>query len=414
MSEHKRWGARSIASLIIFVLAAVITIPALVGHWGHRTVIDSTRYIETVGPLAASPEVQEAISDAISTAVIDKVDTQKQVDDLLTGLFPDRPVVQNLSAPIAAGVNSAIAALVDRFVASDAFQKVWIQLNTALQKGVVLILDGEQNDTLYLDGDKVTLDISSLLGDVQTFLVDQGISAAANITIPDNDKTIVLAEAPALAQLRFIYSLASPTLTYLPLLVAVLFALSVWLARRRARTAVAVGITLTVSAIVLTQAMNAGETAFVDQLANTVFAPASSIFWSTLFVYLMEGIKAIGVLGLVIILAGWLSGRTSSARYVTGHLNRGLAEISGRMPEGLQGVLSGSIEKVRWVIYAFGVLMVLLTDAMSTSSVLWASALVAGLLTVAQLLAVDPRSAVVQIEGGEDIVVAEVTEIEVT
>lgn len=87
MSEGRRWGARSISSLIVFVLAAALTIPALVGHWGHRTVIDAGRYIETVGPLASSPEVQEAVADAVTQAVLDKVDTEKQVDELLTGLF---------------------------------------------------------------------------------------------------------------------------------------------------------------------------------------------------------------------------------------------------------------------------------------------------------------------------------------
>lgn len=408
-TTSRRWGARSVASLLIFAVAAVLTIPALVGHWGHRTVIDAGRYIETVGPLGTSPEVQEAVADAVTQAVLDRVDTQKEVDDLLTGLFPDRPVVQNLSAPIAAGINSAIASLIDRFVSSDAFETLWIKLNTALQRGLVAVLSGETNGTVSLQGDKIVLDISSLLGDVQSYLVDQGITAAGNITIPDNDRQIVLAEAPALAQLRLVYSLTSPVLEYLPLILAALFALSIWLARRRARTAVATGIVLLASGVVVVQGLSTAEGIFVDQLANTVFAPASSVFWNTLFTYLVEGAKAIVIFGIIAILAGWLSGRTSSARRVRDHLTRGLAELSGRLPDGLQGSLAGVIDPVRWVIFGFGVLLIMLTDVMSASAVLWSAALTAGLLTVAQLLSVRPDDGPAAIEVVE---VVETTQLE--
>lgn len=404
MSEGRRWGARSISSLIVFVLAAALTIPALVGHWGHRTVIDAGRYIETVGPLASSPEVQEAVADAVTQAVLDKVDTEKQVDELLTGLFPDRPVIQGLSAPIAAGVNSAIAALIDRFVTSDAFQEVWLKLNTALQRGIVAVLSGETDGTVKLEGDQIVLDVSSLLGDVQTYLVDQGISAAGNITIPDNDRTIVLAEAPALAQLRLVYSLTSPLLEWLPLVIAALFALSIFLARRRARTTVATGIALLVAGVLVWQGLGIGETVFVDQLSGTVFAPASTVFWNTLFVYLVAGTKAISLIGIAVIFAGWLSGRTSSARWVRGHITRGLSEISSRMPENLQGMLSDSIVAVRWAIYALGTLLIMLTDVLSPTSVLWTVALTAGLITLAELLALAPAD--------ETVEVVEVVEIE--
>lgn len=398
MSDTKRWSGKSIASLIVFVLAVILTIPALVGHWGHRTVIDAGRYIETVGPLGTSTEVQEAVATAVKDAVLERVDTEKQVDELLSGLFPDRPVVQNLSAPIAAGINSAIGALIDRFVESDAFEKLWITLNTGLQRGLVAILSGETDGTVRLEGDQIVLDISSLLGEVQQYLVDEGITAAANITIPDSDRTIVLAESPALAQIRFVYSLTSPLLEWFPVIIAALFALSIWLSRRRARTVVATGVVLVVSGLLVWQGLNIGEGAFVDQLAGTVFAPASAVFWTTLFAYLVAGTKAVTLLGVAVIVAGWLSGRTSSARYLRGHLTRGLGEISGRLPEGLQGSLAGSISWLRWVVYGIGIVIVMISDVLSPSSVLWTVALTAGLVTLTELLAVPPRITVEVVE----------------
>lgn len=405
MSDTKRWSGKSIASLIVFVLAVILTIPALVGHWGHRTVIDAGRYIATVGPLGTSTEVQEAVGAAVKDAVLERVDTEKQVDELLSGLFPDRPVVQNLSGPIAAGINSAIGALIDRFVESEAFEQLWITLNTGLQRGLVAILSGETDGTIRLEGDKIVLDLSSLLGEVQQYLVDEGITAAANITIPDNDRTIVLAESPALAQIRFVYSLTSPLLEWFPVIIAALFALSIWLSRRRARTVVATGVVLVVSGLLVWQGLNVGEGAFVDQLAGSVFAPASAIFWATLFSYLVAGTKAVGLLGVAVIVGGWLGGRTSSARYLRGHLTRGLGEISGRLPEGLQGSLEGSISWLRWVVYAIAVVIVMISDVLSPSSVLWTVALTAGVVTLMELLAVPPRVTVEVV----DVEVVEIT-----
>ena len=106
--KEKRWGGRSIASLLLFVLATILLIPALLGHWGHRTVIDGERYIATVGPLINQPEVQEALSSAVTDAVVAQVNTEDQVGTLLGNLFPDAGFTDQLAAPIAAGINSLI------------------------------------------------------------------------------------------------------------------------------------------------------------------------------------------------------------------------------------------------------------------------------------------------------------------
>ncbi|HEY9265952.1 MAG TPA: hypothetical protein VIQ11_15250, partial [Mycobacterium sp.] len=50
---------RSIAAVICLVLAGLLTTPAAVAYWGQRTLNDAERYVETVGPLIESPEVQD-------------------------------------------------------------------------------------------------------------------------------------------------------------------------------------------------------------------------------------------------------------------------------------------------------------------------------------------------------------------
>jgi hypothetical protein len=385
--KEKRWGGRSIASLLLFILATILLVPALVGHWGHRTVVDAERYIATVGPLIEQPEVQEALATAVTDAVVAQVNTEDQVGTLLGNLFPDAGFTDQLAAPIAAGINSLIGELVTKFVASEQFATVWIELNTAAQKGVVLILEGKDGGVVRLDGDNLVLDTSVALQAIQQKLIDSGITAAANITIPDSDRQIVLANTPGLAQIQTIYGLSSPILQWLPLIIALMLGGAILLARRRARTTVAAGIVLLVSGVVILLGLGAGQEVFTNQLSGTPWGPAADIFYATLLDYLVAGTQAIVTLGIVVILAGWFGGRTRLARMARGHVTRGLAQLSGRMSDGRPGALPPAmLDYARWLVYAIGVALVLVSDLLSVSTILWISALVAGFVTLAQLL----------------------------
>lgn len=388
-AHDRRWGVRSIAALLIFVIAALFTPVALVGHWGHRTVIDSERYIATVGPLIEQPEVQQALSTAVTDAVVQQVNTQDQVQQLLGNLNVPEGLSSALSAPIAAGINSLIGDLVTRFIASDQFKAVWIRLNTAVQKGLVAVLEGGNGGPVQIQGDTIVLDISSALGVIQQYLVESGISAAANITIPQTDRQVELANVQGLGQIRTIYALTSPILQWFPLIIAAMFALSIALARRRARTVVATGIVLVATAVLIDVALNIGDTEFTNQLAGTPFGPASQVFWDTLLEYLILGVQAVLALGVVLILAGWFGGRTALARRLRGPVVRGLDEIGDRVPgaQPFRRWLASYAMWVRWGIYAVVLLILLASDVLSRSTIVWAAALAAGLVTLVQVLA---------------------------
>jgi len=388
-SQRGKWGARSITSLILFIVATLLLPVALVGHWGYRTVVDSERYIATVGPLIEQPEVQAALSESVTTAVVAKADTQNQVQSLLGGLLNNDKLVGAIAAPIASGINTLIGDLVTKFIASDQFNTVWIELNKAAQKGVVAVLEGGQSGPVQVQGDNVVLDISSAFAVIQQHLVDSGITAAANVTIPQGDRQVVLFTSTALGQIRFIYSLSSPILQWLPLLVAAMFALSIALARRRARTVVATGIVLVVTAFLLSVGLVVGEGSFINQLAGTPFGPAAQVFWDTLLEYLVIGIQGVLVLGIVLILAGWFGGLTKSAAFVRGQVTKGLGELSARMSGAFGGFghfVSTNAQYVRWGIYVLMLIILLFSNVIDRSTVLWVTALGAGLVTVVQLL----------------------------
>ena len=256
MANGRHWGVRSIVSLIIFILAVVSTPIALIGNWGHRTIVDSQIYLETVGPLASDPAIQEALTDRLTNAFETQVDTAGLAAGFL-GNFIDNPeLADKLAGPISAGINSLVRNLIADFIASEEFQKLWIGVNEAAQRSLVAILEGKNEGPIQIRDSAIVLDISSLLTEVQMRLVDRGITIAENVTIPDNDRQIVLYENSAIGAIQTIYQFTGPMLTFYPLIVAVLFALSIALARNRPRTVLSTGIALAAVSLALTFTMD--------------------------------------------------------------------------------------------------------------------------------------------------------------
>jgi hypothetical protein len=385
-TKHKI-GARSLAALLVFIIAVLVTPIALVGHWGHRTVIDTTRYLETVGPLATDPAVQASISEAVTNAITSQINTEELVGGLLGNIVENPTILDRLSGPIAAGINGLIGEAVSTFVASDAFEEIWVTVNTAVQKSAILILEGKEGGPISLQGEEVVLDLSPLLSAVQQNLVDRGVSVAANITIPEMDRQIVLFSSPALAQLRTIYGLTSPILAWFPLLLAALFALAIWLARHKGRMVLATGISLVVMTGVTKVGLDSAQTIFTDQLAGTIFAPASQAFWDTFFKYLILGIQSMIVLGLSIAVAGWLGSRVRAATKVRRWLADGLEQLGAEIPSsGIARSMAARADLWRTLAGAIGIILLVAGDVLSVWHVIWTVLATAGLFAGIQLL----------------------------
>jgi hypothetical protein len=116
---QERYGkGRSIAAVICLVLAALLTVPAAFAFWGQRTLNDTQRYVDTVGPLIHSPAVQ----DAIATRVTDVIDKQVNVEEILNNVFAgvitDRPRLQQLVGPLSGAIDGLVDSQVRQFIAS--------------------------------------------------------------------------------------------------------------------------------------------------------------------------------------------------------------------------------------------------------------------------------------------------------
>jgi hypothetical protein len=371
-------------------VAALLTVPAATAYWGQRTLNDSQRYLDTVGPLVHSSEVQTAITETVTGAIQRQVDVEALLDQAFAGVITDRPRLQALVGPMAGAVNGFVESQVRNFVASDAFADFWITANTRAQAGLIRLLQGDRSGPISLQENQVVLDLSQVIDAVKQRLVARGLTLVDRVPIPDKDRQVVLMEAPQLNQARTIYAFASPVAAWLIVLVAALYLAALVLSRHRPRMTVIIGVLLAVNAVLVALVLVIGRQLFVNQLAGTVFGPASAVFFDQLLSYLQRGQQVFLWVGLTLVVVGWFAGSRGSGRAVRNAVSAGLATL------GAAGATGPVVTAGRWVAgnarwlrvaVAIGGAVVLLSgNDLSVARLLWSLALVAVILALVEVL----------------------------
>ena len=213
---------RSVAVVICVVLAGLLTMPAAVAYWGQRTLNDTERYVATVDPLVASPEVQDVIATRVTDAIQKQVDIEAILNNVFAGVITDRPRLEQLVGPLAAAVNGLIDRQVREFIASDEFADLWVRINTRAQQALHRVLTGEGSGAVTVQGNEVVLDVDEVINAVKERLVARGLTLVENVPIPETDRQIVLLESDGLEQLRTIYAFGNPVAIWMLPLVAAL------------------------------------------------------------------------------------------------------------------------------------------------------------------------------------------------
>ncbi|HET7741173.1 MAG TPA: hypothetical protein VFL67_11035 [Mycobacterium sp.] len=381
---------RSVAAVVCIFLAALLTLPAAAAFWGQRTINDSQRYLQTVGPLVDSPQVQAAIATKVTEAIQSQVDVEAILKEVFAGVITDRPRLQALVGPMSGAVDGLIESQVNEFVASDAFADFWITANTRAQAALLRLLQGDETGAISLQEDQVVLDISQVIDQVKQRLVARGLIIADRVPIPDTDRQIVLMDAPQLQQARTIYAFANPVAKLLIVLVAALYLAALVLAHRKPRMTVIIGVALAANSLLMALALSIGRQLFVNQLAGTVFGPASRVFYNQLLSYVERGQQVMLALGLLLVAVGWFTSTRGTGAAARATVANGLERVGTPLADGPLGDTSTWVARhsswVRIVIGILGTIALLWGNDVSLSRLLWSVALVAVLLAGAQVL----------------------------
>jgi hypothetical protein len=321
-----RW--RSLLAVVLIVLGCVLAPVAGVAVWTNNQVSDTERFVRSVGPLVDDPDVQSALTNRLTATVFQYVDVQGLADDAVAALGAQglpQPLVQRLDGltpTVTSAVTGFVRDKIAELVASAAFASAWNEAIRAVHNTADAVLSGD-SASIVVRGDAVLLDLAPFIDLVKQRLSAAGLTAVD--LVPEVHPTVEVAKADTLVRAQTAYSTLNTVAGVLPWLVLMFFAVGAYLARNRARALVGIGLGLGLSMVVLA----AGLLVARSLLANAVpaaAAPATASGFDIVVTYLRLGLRAVLVLGLVLALAGFLTGRSETAvgirRWSAGHLHR--------------------------------------------------------------------------------------------
>ncbi len=114
---------RGVARWTLLVVGGLLAILSVLMIWVRDELLDTNTWVNTMAPVAASPAVQSAIANDVTTQLFEKADVQTRVKDAL----PSNAAF--LAPPLTNQLRSFTNDAAKRLVASDRFQNLWNEIN---------------------------------------------------------------------------------------------------------------------------------------------------------------------------------------------------------------------------------------------------------------------------------------------
>lgn len=393
-----RWRRRLV--LLLVVLASFGVLTSSVAFWTHRTLLNNEAWVDTVGPVAKDPAVQQALAQFVTNQAMNALDTE----ELLTEALPQK--VSFLATPLATAIRNFVYDVVLKLVQSDQFDRLWIAINTYGHQAVVNFLRGDSR-VVQADQGVVTLNlvpilsralqkvqerVPGLLGgkpvpeityDMPAEQQQQLLQSVVKRQLPPDFAMFELVKSDQLAALQKGVLLFDRVVYVLPIVTLVLIAIALLLSTRRWRTVLQLGIGI---ALGLSLAVGA-VAAIKNQVLQLIVDPTNREAVKNTLAAIIESFQTIArsliVLGVLLAVAAFLAGDNRFAVAIRGMAGRGsraAASAAGSV------VRSGSETPFPWVAthrsVLFGAGAVVAVAWLLVADVTWGL-----LLTVVLLLA---------------------------
>ncbi len=289
---------RRVLLVLLFLLTCLAILTSSVTVWVHQTVLNTDRWVSLVGPVAANPAVQAAMSEQIASQVIIALDVQQKLVNVLP------PKAGFAAGPITQALQDQIQQRLAKRMASPEFQQAWITANRVAHAQIVRILRGDTPNLTIADG-YIHLDLWPLIGQALTQLqqaglipadanlpdVSNGLSPGAQaviekvlgVTLPADFGTVRLMPADKLVQAQQ-YVRYFDLITIATVLLAILLILvTIWYAPRRRWMVIYLAIGGAVAIILARFALQSVAGSIIDSLddgdtATTVRGVLSAVF----------------------------------------------------------------------------------------------------------------------------------------
>ncbi len=373
--------ARRIIAALLVIVASILAPLAVGSLWAERILTDTQDFTETIQPLAHDPQVNQVIEQAVSEAIIAKLDAEARLETVLPSAA--KPFAQ----AVASGLNSAIQSGVTRFVESDRFDEAWVAIATQLHESVNALLRDQPGRAVELENGQLVLDTGVVAQKVQADLADRGVPFVGSLDLTDAGRQIVLADTPNLQLVVNALRIFLPIASWAWLAVLAMFLAGILLWPRRSRGLLWSGLGLALGGAVMWVALDLGQAALTSAAGGPQLEQVVGVVTSTLLRFLVNATLVMVCLGLAGMLAGWLGGAAGSGHRVRTAITDSAHRWGAPLAAGPVGRSAARmpllVPALRGVVLGLALWWLIAQERLTPSSIAWAGVgLALGLLLV--------------------------------
>ncbi|MGW7355440.1 hypothetical protein ACWGI0_01795 [Streptomyces sp. NPDC054802] len=303
---------RSLGSVLLILFAALLSLLSVVAVWANSIVQDTDRYVATVGPLASNPDVQAAVNNRVTSAVLERVDVDALVQQLTNAAseqgVPPRvaELLKNLDDPIENGLKQLVSSTVERVVTSSAFETVWVEANRRAHAALDEALTGGGEGAVKLEDNQVVIDVGPIVERVKDQLVDAGFAPAAKIPAVQTDFVVFASEDVGKIQtlVRVLELLGG----WLPVIALLIAAAGVYVAFNRRHALIGAALAVFVAMLVLGIGLTVARDIYLDRLPPGTSQAAAGAVYDALVKFLRAGVRALAAAALFTAAGAFLAG----------------------------------------------------------------------------------------------------------
>jgi hypothetical protein len=297
LSSH-RWLVRSMLGL-----AAVLSVVGIFAVWANRQLLDTSYWTETNTALLENHAIQEQLSSYLTDQIYANVNV---AGEIRSGLPSE---LKPLAGPAAGGLRTVVEKGIVIALQQPRVQQLWKTANEVTHRQFVNLIENKGRAIRTPGGGAVILDLRPIVSELATRL---GAPASTAEKLPANVAEIKIISSKSLETAQAAVRVLRGLALILPILVLLLFAGAIGLARgRRSRTLLNVGLVCIGAGLVALVARTLIGNSVVDTLATTeAVRPAAAAAWSIGTSVLVDIADAIIFIGVVVVLAGLLGGRS--------------------------------------------------------------------------------------------------------
>jgi hypothetical protein len=302
-------------AVVLLVISSLLVVAAVTARFAKSELLDTDRYVATVAPLASDPDVQQAVTNRVTAAVMNAADIPALAQQLAdaSGLRGAEKAATLAGPAIANWLQGQVNKIVGELVASPQFATLWTEVNRTAHTQLDQLLTGEGGPAVSTQNADIVIDLGVVVNAAKNALIQRGwgfLAKVPNVSLP-----YTVAQIEDLPKIQRAVSLLDKAGTWLPILALAVLGLAVWCAPNH-RRGLLIGLLITTA---LMLAVLGAYALFRDRYADRVTARGMDVdaalsIWDQVLTYLVIAVKTTAVAALLAALWVFLAGPGRLAR----------------------------------------------------------------------------------------------------